>query len=98
MDNFALFKDILDIELKVPFDIISYHDSMNRYGCDKPDRRFGMELVDLTDDLKNTNQYPVGSVNRESKIERDRILTSWFTNEYENIEVKFDKYLNFKNL
>ena len=50
-----IFKDILDIELKIPFDVISYHDSMNRYGCDKPDRRFGMELVDLTDDLKNSD-------------------------------------------
>ena len=49
-----IFKDILDIELKVPFDVISYNDSMNRYGCDKPDRRFGMELVDLTGDLKDS--------------------------------------------
>ena len=33
---------------------ITYNDSMNTYGTDKPDLRFGMELVDLSDELKNT--------------------------------------------
>ena len=49
-----IFKDILGIDLKTPFDVLSYNDAAARYGCDKPERRFGMELIDLTDDLRET--------------------------------------------
>jgi aspartyl-tRNA synthetase len=37
-----------------PFPIMSYAESMNRYGTDKPDLRFGMEIVDLTETVKET--------------------------------------------
>jgi aspartyl-tRNA synthetase len=47
-----IFKEILKIELKTPFDILSYNDAMARFGSDKPDRRYGLELVDLTEELK----------------------------------------------
>jgi aspartyl-tRNA synthetase len=46
-----IFKDILGHDLKTPFDIIKHSQAMERFGCDKPDRRFGMELVDLSADL-----------------------------------------------
>jgi aspartyl-tRNA synthetase len=49
-----IFKDTLDLDIKTPFDVLSYNDAMARYGCDKPDRRFGMELVDLTRELQDT--------------------------------------------
>jgi aspartyl-tRNA synthetase len=49
-----IVKDILGVDIKIPFDVLSYKDSMARYGCDKPDRRFGMELVELTDDFRNS--------------------------------------------
>ena len=39
---------LIAVEVAVPFERISYHDAMNRYGTDKPDRRFGLELVELT--------------------------------------------------
>lgn len=48
-----IFKEVSGCELKIPFDIISYKDAMGRFGCDKPDRRYGMEMVDLTDMLKD---------------------------------------------
>ncbi len=47
-----IFKETLKLELKIPFDILSYDDAMSRFGCDKPDRRYGLELVDLTEELE----------------------------------------------
>ncbi|MBE0067916.1 aspartate--tRNA ligase [Thermoanaerobacterium thermosaccharolyticum] len=43
-----IFKEILDIDLEVPFKRISWQEAMNRFGSDKPDMRFGMELKDLS--------------------------------------------------
>lgn len=45
---YRLFKEVLDIELSIPFPRLAYTEAMNRYGCDKPDTRFAMELVDLS--------------------------------------------------
>lgn len=44
-----LFKDTLDLDVKPPFARLSYDESMERFGTDRPDTRFGFELVDLTE-------------------------------------------------
>ncbi|MEA3469736.1 MAG: aspartate--tRNA ligase [Thermodesulfobacteriota bacterium] len=47
-----LFKDTLDLDVVPPFTRISYDESMDRFGTDRPDTRFGFELVDLTEIAK----------------------------------------------
>ncbi|MGN0152799.1 MAG: aspartate--tRNA ligase [Wujia sp.] len=47
-----LFKEILDVDVQLPIQRMTYAEAMSRFGSDKPDLRFGMELVDITDIVK----------------------------------------------
>jgi aspartyl-tRNA synthetase len=49
-----IWKDILDVDLPVPFPRLAFREAMNRFGVDKPDTRFGLELADLTDLFKQS--------------------------------------------
>lgn len=50
-----VFKDALGVDIKLPLPRLTYKEAMNRYGSDKPDTRYAMELVDLTDEVKNSD-------------------------------------------
>ena len=47
-----VFKRVLDVDLPLPFPRMSYQDAMDKFGSDKPDLRFGLEFVDVTELFK----------------------------------------------
>jgi aspartyl-tRNA synthetase len=51
----AIFKAARDIDIKTPFDRLTYREVLDRYGSDKPDRRFEMKLVDLGEVFRNSS-------------------------------------------
>lgn len=61
-DIYALFegmlkkvwKDVLGTDIPTPFPRMSFHEAMNRFGVDKPDVRFALELVDLSETFRNS--------------------------------------------
>lgn len=48
-----LFRDVLDVDIPTPLPRLTYTDAMNRYGSDKPDTRFGMEITDISELVKS---------------------------------------------
>ena len=50
----TLWREVLDMEIPTPFPRLTYEEGMRRYGSDKPDTRFGMELIDCRDVFADT--------------------------------------------
>jgi aspartyl-tRNA synthetase len=50
----AIFKTVLDMDLTTPFPRLTYAEAMDRFGLDRPDLRFGLELIDVSDLVEHT--------------------------------------------
>jgi aspartyl-tRNA synthetase len=50
----AIYHEVLDVKIKTPFPLLKYQDAIDRFGTDKPDMRFGMEIVDLGEIVRGT--------------------------------------------
>ncbi|MCL1862704.1 MAG: aspartate--tRNA ligase [Defluviitaleaceae bacterium] len=50
-----VFKEVLNTDIPKAFPRLTWHEAMERYGSDKPDTRFGMELVNISDTVKDTD-------------------------------------------
>ncbi|SFE25554.1 aspartyl-tRNA synthetase [Paenibacillus catalpae] len=57
-----LFRETIGVEVELPIQRITYADAMNKYGSDKPDLRFGMEIEDITDIVAGSDVKVFASV------------------------------------
>ncbi len=66
---YRLFKEIKGIEIKLPIERMTYKEAMDRFGVDKPDLRFGFELVDISDIVKDS-EFKVfsGTINNKGCV------------------------------
>ena len=82
-----IFKKVMNIDLSIPFKRMDYDVAMNKYGSDKPDLRFGLELIDATNFFKNTefNLFKNAISNKHviKTIIIDKILTKKDVSELE---------------
>jgi len=64
MENLVarLFRETIGVEIETPFQRLTYHDAIHKYGSDKPDLRFGLEIQDVTDIVKNSDVKVFASV------------------------------------
>lgn len=64
-----LFKDVLNINIPLPLPRMTYKEAMERYGSDKPDTRFGMEIVDISDLVKDCDfSVFTGAINEGGSV------------------------------
>ena len=48
-----VFKEVLDVDVQIPMKRLTYQEAMDRFGSDKPDTRFGMELINVSETVKD---------------------------------------------
>src|SRR5699024_4768605 len=64
-----LMKEVKDIDIQLPLPTITYKEAMERYGSDKPDTRFGMELIHVYDIVKYSDiKFYHNAVQNNGKI------------------------------
>lgn len=57
-----VFKKVMDVDIELPLRRIPYREAMDRYGSDKPDTRFGLELINVSDIVENSDFKVFSSV------------------------------------
>ncbi|MBP3961364.1 aspartate--tRNA ligase [Paenibacillus lignilyticus] len=84
-----LFRETVGVEIPTPFQRITYADAMNKYGSDKPDLRFGMEMEDITDIVANSDVKVFASVSASGgvvKVLNAKGCASWSRKELDDLQ------------
>lgn len=90
---YKIFKEIKDIEIELPIKRMTYNEAMNRFGSDKPDLRFGFELKNLSDIVRNS-EFKVFSGTIESGGEVRGINIDGYAEEFSRKGIsKLEKYV-----
>lgn len=76
----TVFKDVLDVDLTLPFEKMTWHNAMDTYGSDKPDTRFEMKFNDITDIFKQS-EFKV----LRSAVDNNGTIKAIVVNDYANI-------------
>ena len=69
----ALFKDVLGRQLELPFSRLTYTEALDRFGLDKPDTRFGLELRDVSDIVAESKFNVFSGVVKKGGIVKERM-------------------------
>jgi aspartyl-tRNA synthetase len=83
-----LFRETVGVDISRPFQRLSYEDAIGKYGSDKPDLRFGMELVDLSDIMENSGvQVFANAVKRGGQVKglNAKGCASWSRKEIDDL-------------
>lgn len=83
-----LLKEVNGVDIPRPFQRITYADAMNKYGSDKPDLRFGLELVDVSDLVANSGVKVFASVvetGGQVKVLNAKGCASWSRKEIDDL-------------
>lgn len=84
-----LFKETVGVDIPRPFQRLTYAEAMGKYGSDKPDLRFGLELVDVTDIVKDSGVKvfsTVASKGGEVKALNAKGCASWSRKELDDLQ------------
>ncbi|SFJ09511.1 aspartyl-tRNA synthetase [Paenibacillus sp. UNC496MF] len=84
-----LFKETINVDIARPFQRITYADAMNKYGSDKPDLRFGMEMEDITDIVSSSDVKVFATVSASGGVVKAlnaKGCASWSRKELDDLQ------------
>lgn len=90
---YTIFKEIKGIEIELPIRRMTYNEAINRFGLDKPDLRFGLELIDISELVKES-EFKVFSGTIQNGGVVKGINVKGYANEYSRKKIdKLEKYV-----
>jgi aspartyl-tRNA synthetase, bacterial type len=90
-----LFKETIGVDIPRPFQRLTYQDAMDKYGSDKPDLRFGLEIVDITDIAKGSDVQVFANVAAQGGVVRvlnAKGCANWSRKELDDLKPFAERY------